>query len=649
MAFQILPVTTNVSALTMAETMFGDGITIISATYTGDPRSAGIYANGTTISPGVVPSDAGVILSTGIASQFTTYAAANTSAGFVSTNTQGVENATEMNGIAGASTHDGAFFDATFVPEGDMLTMRLVFASEEYLEWVNSGFNDAVGIWVNGQKIELALGNGDISIDNINTTSNPNLFVNNASGSLNTAMDGLTVVLTLKAPVMAGYPNTIHVGIADAGDSVYDSSILIVADSVQTALIAVDDTVNVTGYGEKTVWLSANDITTGRNGVQVTHLNNVAVTTNQTVTLTTGDMLRLNADGSVTILSAGVSNPVTFTYTISDDSGTVDTAFVTVIPDAVDGTSGNDQMHVGYTDADGNMIDGSDGASEAIYGYGGNDKITAGEGDDVIDGGDGDDFMRAGAGDDLVKGGAGNDVLDGQSGADTMDGGLGNDVYWLDNAGDVITETNGGGYDKVLSQLSHSLLDGFEELWLIEGSAATTGTGNALANKIVGNANANLLTGGNGADTLFGEDGDDQLFGGDGNDHLHAGSGSDTLDGGAGKDKLYGSTGGDALYGGADADQLTAGSDGDILSGGAGNDLLSGGTGADVFVFAADGSRDTVKNFTLGIDTIDLGELQALSLRVTGATAFLQIDATTSVTFSDIADPSLWSLDTLFA
>ena len=464
-------------------------------------------------------------------------------------------------------------------------------------------------------------------------------------------MDNVTMVLTLNAPVTAGAVNTITIGIADGMGSGYDSALLIVADSVATSLIAMDDTVEVADHAETTVWLVDNDNTTGSSDVQITHLNDIAVTVGKTVTLSTGDTLCLNADGSVTITSAGDSEEVTFSYTITNAVGTTDSAFVTVTvtPDAVDGTSGNDQMHVGYTDADGHRIDNDASIDEEIYGYGGNDKITAGAGDDLIDGGDGDDFMRAGAGDDLVKGGAGNDVLDGQSGADTMDGGLGNDVYWLDNAGDVITETNGGGYDKVLSQLSHSLLDGFEELWLIEGSAATTGTGNALANKIVGNANANLLTGGNGADTLFGEDGDDQLFGGDGNDHLHAGSGSDTLDGGAGKDKLYGSTGGDALYGGADADQLTAGSDGDILSGGAGNDLLSGGTGADVFVFAADGSRDTVKNFTLGIDTIDLGELQALSLRVTGATAFLQIDATTSVTFSDIADPSLWSLDTLFA
>ncbi len=106
-------------------------------------------------------------------------------------------------------------------------------------------------------------------------------------------------------------------------------------------------------------------------------------------------------------------------------------------------------MHVGYTDAQGNMIDGTDGASEVIMAYGGDDKITAGLGDHDIYGGTGNDFIRAGEGRDLIVGGDGNDVLDGQTGADTMQGGAGDDVYYIDNAGDVISEV-GGGYWSLL-------------------------------------------------------------------------------------------------------------------------------------------------------------------------------------------------------
>jgi Ca2+-binding RTX toxin-like protein len=642
-----LPVEINVAAMKMAETMFGDGVTIVSASYQGDPRAAGIYTQGTTVSPGAVPSASGVILSTGFATNFTNAKGEPNSSASTSGKMKGVDNDPGMNAIAGVSTFDGAFLNATFVPVGDTLTMRLVFGSEEYLEWVNSGYNDAVGIWVNGKKLSLAIGDGDISIDNINTKSNPNLFLDNGKNVINTEMDGLTLILTLKAHVLAGQENTIRIGIADAGDRVYDSSLLIVADSVQTALIATDDAISMTAKGEATANLLSNDMIKGRAGVQITHLNDQAVQIGQTITLNSGDRLRLNADGSVTVLAATAGSAVTFSYTITDATGTADTAFVTLTPSPVDGTAGNDQMHVGYTDADGNMIDGTDGLSEVIMGYGGNDKITAGFGDDDIYGGDGNDFIRAGDGQDLIVGGDGNDVLDGQAGADTMLGGSGDDVYYIDDAGDVISEVGGGGYDKVISDLSHTLGGSFEELWLAEGSGAITGTGNALNNKIVGNANGNTLHGEAGADQLFGEGGDDFIFGGAGNDNLFAGAGRDRLFGGDGNDKLFGGAGADMLYGGAGNDSLSAGADGDVLFGGAGNDLLSGGAGADVFVFAAGSGRDTVKNFVVGVDHLSFDGLTNGVLKVVGTTALITFGIDHAISLTGLTDTQHLTMDNL--
>lgn len=642
-----LPVETGVDAIKLAETMFGDGVKVVSATYKGDSLSAGIYKDGEKIANGAVPSDEGIILSTGYAASFTNGTGAFNQVSDRTAQTKGVTGDEAITDIAGVKTFDGAFLESQFVPEGDTLTMRLVFASEEYLEWVKAGYNDAVGIWVNGQKVELALGDGDISIDNINATTNSNLFVDNTKGVLNTEMDGLTVVLTLKAEVKAGEVNDIRIGIADAGDRLYDSALLIVADSVQTALIAHDDNVAIATKGETVVDLVANDTTTGRKGVAITHLNDVEVKVGQVVTLPSGDKLRLNADGTVSVFASASGEPVIFTYTITDEKGTADTAFVSVKPSPVDGTAGNDQMHVGFKDVDGNMIDGTDGLSDVIMGYGGDDKITAGDGNDDIYGGDGNDFVRAGNGTDLIVGGAGNDVLDGQAGADRMEGGTGDDVYWIDDAGDVISEAGGGGYDKVMSRLSHVLDAAFEELWLAEGSAATLGTGNAANNKIVGNANANTLHGLEGNDQLFGEGGDDLIYGGAGNDNLYGGAGRDVLDGGDGSDKLYGGTGKETLLGGAGADSLTAGSDGDRLVGGLGNDLLVGGAGEDVFVFAPGSGKDAVKGFTLGVDHVDLGGFGGAKLIVSATSALLQLDADTNVMFTGISDAQHWTLDAL--
>ncbi|WP_309664591.1 choice-of-anchor L domain-containing protein [Tabrizicola sp.] len=221
----MLPVTTVVSAVKMADAMFGSGIKIVSATYTGDAASAGVYSDGLSGAPGVTPSDTGVILSTGKAGDFTNSKGKANQTASRTTDTKGVDNDKDLNAIAGAKTYDAAILEAKFVPLGSVLTMQITFSSREYLEYVGSGFNDAVGIWVNGEKAVLTVGNGDISIDNINPNSNGDRYVDNAKEQYNTEMDGFTVTLTLKAVVVPGKENTIKIGIADGGDAAYDSNL----------------------------------------------------------------------------------------------------------------------------------------------------------------------------------------------------------------------------------------------------------------------------------------------------------------------------------------------------------------------------------------------------------------------------------------
>ena len=612
-----LPVQTGIGGSKMADTMFGDGITVIKASYAGDALSGGIYSKGQEISPGVVPANEGVILSTGKAADFTNATGAFNKSASTSTDTKGIDNDARMNAIAGGNTYDGAFLTTEFTSTGAELTMQLVFSSEEYLEWVKTGFNDAVGIWVNGKQAQLVLGAGDISIDNINTTTNPNLFVNNTSGLYNTEMDGATVVLTLKAAVNVGAVNTLVIGIADAGDAAYDSTLMIVADSVQSALVAHDDLLVLTAKGHGTVNLLANDMTEGRREVQITELNGHKVFAGDHLVLGTGETLTLNADGTVSVDSTTHTEPVTFTYQITDKSGVTDTAYVTVSANPVDGTAGNDLMDTHYVDAQGNQIDGTDGVAEVIYGYAGDDKITAGLGHDDIYGGTGNDFIRAGEGNDLLFGDDGNDVLDGGAGDDRMDGGAGNDVFYIDSASDVVTEAANGGYDKVISTISHALGANTEELWLKEGSSAQDGSGNALANKIVGNAVDNLIHGFAGYDQIWGNDGNDQAYGGLGSDLLFGGNGADKLYGDEGSDKLYGGDGTDKLYGGAGADSLEAGAGGDFLYGGAGNDLMLGGAGADHFLFAIGCGVDRVKEFGLGSDQIVIEGVDPAKVSIT--------------------------------
>jgi Ca2+-binding RTX toxin-like protein len=160
-----------------------------------------------------------------------------------------------------------------------------------------------------------------------------------------------------------------------------------------------------------------------------------------------------------------------------------------------------------------------------------------------------------------LYGAAGNDSLDGGTGADTLDGGSGNDTYTIDNVGDVITESAGGGTDTAQSSVSYTLSAEVENLTLT-GASAINGTGNTLANVIVGNGGANILDGG--VDAVS-----DSLSGGAGNDTINIRT-ADTADAGTGDDVLvlFDNTGFGTITGGTNTSNTmtTAGNLGDVLA-----------------------------------------------------------------------------------
>ncbi|HYJ84008.1 MAG TPA: calcium-binding protein, partial [Allosphingosinicella sp.] len=160
--------------------------------------------------------------------------------------------------------------------------------------------------------------------------------------------------------------------------------------------------------------------------------------------------------------------------------------------------------------------------------------VTAGAGDDSLFGGGGDDSLAAGGGSDILRGNGGNDSLDGGAGADDMAGGLGNDLYFVDNAGDVVTEAAAAGTDEVRASIAAYSLVGSN----IENLSA----GSDIAHDFRGNAGNNVITGGAGNDVL----------------RLHDG-GNDTVNAGAGNDSLF---------------FIAALSAGDLVNGGTGTDTL---------------------------------------------------------------------------
>jgi hypothetical protein len=326
-----LPIDTQASALEMAQTIFGSGMTIHSASYSGDTRSSGVYTNGDSISAEATPGDTGVILSTGRASDFTNSDGStntNTSAS-TSTNTKGVDNDTDFNSLAGTHTYDASFLEIEFVPQGDTITIDFVLSSEEYPEFIASNFNDVVGVWVNGVQAQVSIGDGSASIGNINGGVTDNLYFDNTKDAFNTEMDGFTVTLTFVAPVIPDQHNTLKIGIADVGDSNYDTNLLIAGGSVQSTIVARDDALEMGTNDIKTLDVLGNDSSSGGT-LSITHIQGIPVAAGDSITLASGQIVTLNPDGTFTVQGDSDGETVYFNYSVEDQSGNTDTALVEV-------------------------------------------------------------------------------------------------------------------------------------------------------------------------------------------------------------------------------------------------------------------------------------------------------------------------------
>jgi len=269
------------------------------------------------------------------------------------------------------------------------------------------------------------------------------------------------------------------------------------------------------------------------------------------------------------------------------------------------------QVHFGSINSD--VLSGSNGGFDHLYGMAGND------------------ILKGYGGNDYLEGGAGNDTLKGGSGEDILDGGDGNDLYHHGpgDGNDTIIDT------READGLKHGIIrisDGTQEytaqglfledeavpgtyrstdgLTLVKGTTWTLQTpdggvidlGSDLVSgdfgillqdstpavppgsvrTIVGDLApldmdatlggvqtatddlGNLVTDPNQPapgrnDTLRGSSGDELLQGLGGDDVIFAGAGNDRLEGGTGSDYLHGQDGADLIVSGADQDVVFAG------------------------------------------------------------------------------------------
>lgn len=186
----------------------------------------------------------------------------------------------DLQSITPNQIFDECIVEFDFVPSGDTISFRYVFASEEYPEFVCGGVNDAFGFFLTGfnpngapyAATNLALipdpanpdqyTNTAVSINTVNpgvpggngqsdncSDIDPNwasysvFYAGNNTGTAY-EYDGNTVVLTAVAAVKCGETYHIKLAIGDGGDGGWDSGVFLEANSFNSNGLSI--TANVT-------------------------------------------------------------------------------------------------------------------------------------------------------------------------------------------------------------------------------------------------------------------------------------------------------------------------------------------------------------------------------------------------------------------
>lgn len=300
---------------------------------------------------------------------------------------------------------------------------------------------------------------------------------------------------------------------------------------------------------------------------------------------------------------------------------------------------GGDDVLRGYFGND--VIDGGAGFDIAAYDYVGNSTgvaitlATPGVAQAMVGGGSnsltGIEGLVGSMFDDSLTGDASANMLDGNYGADLLTGGRGNDVYYVDDAGDVVVELSGQGVDEVRTGLAAYVLTDHVEALAGLSDAGQGLTGNARANSITGAAGGDVINGGAGADVMQGGLGDDVYIvdtigdsvvelAGQGVDEIRTALTTYTL--AANIETLRGlGTSGQTLNGNALANGIVGGVGSDRIDGGAGADSMSGGRGNDIYI--VDDAGDVVTELPgEGVDEVRTGLASyTLTAEVEGLTA----------------------------
>ena len=240
--FTLTPVNSVSNPLSqIIQSLVGSGITI-SNIQTNLPATSEIYGSFSCGSAANLGMESGLLLTTGVVGN---------AKGPNFSSATSMDNSLPGSSLLSPLTGGGDGYDASvvsfdIVSNSNTITFQYVFASEEYNEFVNAGYNDVFGFFISGPGITgsqniavLPNTTTPVNIDNINNGMNSQYYLDNESQQVadpirfaNIEYDGLTVVLTATATVVPGSTYTLTLAIEDVGDGIYDSGVFIKGGSI---------------------------------------------------------------------------------------------------------------------------------------------------------------------------------------------------------------------------------------------------------------------------------------------------------------------------------------------------------------------------------------------------------------------------------
>jgi hypothetical protein len=258
----------NYSAQQLVQQLVGTGVTVSNVTISGggSRNCMGLFQANGAAGPNFVGFQQGVMLATGTIGQTPLTESGNNQGG-ASVNGSNLSDAnleTEIGANSG-DTKDAVFLEFDFIPLSDTIRVSYCFASEEYNEYVCSGFNDAFAFLISGpgiaglknialvpnttQRVAInTINNGSCGSASLATTCNgtnqPCNLGNTAyyKGTPNNGpmqFDGHTIKMEAKRKVQPCQTYHIKLVIADLSDRAYDSAVFLEAQSFTTGVLDV--------------------------------------------------------------------------------------------------------------------------------------------------------------------------------------------------------------------------------------------------------------------------------------------------------------------------------------------------------------------------------------------------------------------------